>query len=276
MSTTMLNDLINPQVMADAISAELATKLRAKGFMKVNTTLQGRAGNTITIPQFSYIGEATDLAEGVEGTVAKLTADDKQFTVKKAAKFVELTDESVLSGYGDPMSECEKQLRMSLEDKIDSDGIDVLETIDTATGGLTYDGGQLSTADMYDVVLESQDLLTLEEQETDFYLLVSRDVAKAIRKSEKFVDRATAMGDNVLATGVVGSVAGAKIIISNKLAELTAILLKNGALTTFMKRNAEVETQRDSKKKTTLVSADVHYVVACEDYSKLVKIEFTE
>ena len=48
--TTMLNNLINPQVMADMISAKLETKLLFKPLAKVDDTLVGVPGNTITFP----------------------------------------------------------------------------------------------------------------------------------------------------------------------------------------------------------------------------------
>ena len=56
--TTMLNNLINPQVMADMISAKLETKLLFKPLAKVDDTLVGVPGNTITIPKYAYIGDA--------------------------------------------------------------------------------------------------------------------------------------------------------------------------------------------------------------------------
>ena len=52
MSTTLLAQLVNPEVMADAISAELPVKLATLGYMKVDTSLVGKAGNTITVPRF--------------------------------------------------------------------------------------------------------------------------------------------------------------------------------------------------------------------------------
>ena len=118
---TKLANLINPQVMADIIAAELPKKIKMSPFAVVDTTLQGVAGNTITIPKFAYIGEADDVAEGIAAGTTVLTATTSQATVKKAVKAVELTDEAMLSGYGDPVGEATRQLTLSLADKIDSD-----------------------------------------------------------------------------------------------------------------------------------------------------------
>ena len=52
MATTKFSNLINPEVMADMISATVEKKVAVIPFAKADTTLQGRAGNTITIPVF--------------------------------------------------------------------------------------------------------------------------------------------------------------------------------------------------------------------------------
>ena len=52
MAITKLEKMINPEVMADMISAKVAKNVAVIPCAKVDTTLQGRAGNTITIPVF--------------------------------------------------------------------------------------------------------------------------------------------------------------------------------------------------------------------------------
>ena len=106
MALTKIENLIDAEVMADAISAKLESKIVVTPFAKVDTTLEGKnAGDTITVPRFSYIGDAEDVAEGVECGTVVLTADTTTVTVKKAMKAVSLTDEAVLSGFGDPVGE---------------------------------------------------------------------------------------------------------------------------------------------------------------------------
>ena len=121
MAETKLANLINPQVMADMIAAELPKKIKMSPFAVVDNTLQGVAGNTITIPKFDYIGEAEDVLEGIAANTTVLTATTAQAVIKKAVKAVELTDEAMLSGYGDPLGEATRQLGMAIADKVDSD-----------------------------------------------------------------------------------------------------------------------------------------------------------
>ena len=100
-ATTMLNDIINPQVMGDMIEARIPHMLKFTPFAKVDTTLVGQAGNTITVPQYKYIGDAEDIAEGVACETVKLEASTTQATVKKAMKAVEITDEAGLEALQD-------------------------------------------------------------------------------------------------------------------------------------------------------------------------------
>ena len=88
MAETKLQNLVNPQVMADIIASELPKKIKMAPFATIDNTLVGVAGNTITIPKFAYIGEADDVAEGIAAGTTVLTATTSQATVKKAVKAV--------------------------------------------------------------------------------------------------------------------------------------------------------------------------------------------
>lgn len=272
MATTKLSNIINPEVMADMISAKLPKALKAKGFMKVDTTLTGKAGNTITVPQYAYIGEAADLAEGVAGEVTTLTATEKEYTIKKAVKNVELTDEAVLSGYGDPVGEVTRQLTMAIEDKIDSDGIAALEAITTSSpAGANYVTSTETTYN-YEMVCDGLDALPNSEDEgEELYLLIPKAGIKALRRDDRFIDK---NNGEMLGTGVVGSVAGCKVVVSAKLSDTSkaAYIMRPEALTAFIKRDVTLETDRDVLKKQTLFSADEHFVVAIEDLNKIVKV----
>ena len=140
---TKISNLIDPEVMADMISAKLPKKIRVAPFAKVDTTLEGSEGDTITVPKFAYIGDAEDVAEGVECGMTTLEASSEKVIVKKAMKGVTLTDEAVLSAHGDPVGETNNQLALSIASKVDNDCMDALGD-EKASGRLIYDGSSSS------------------------------------------------------------------------------------------------------------------------------------
>lgn len=124
---TKLENLINPEVMGNMISAKLESKLQFKPLAKVDKTLEGIPGNTITVPKYAYIGDAADVAEGVKMGTAKLQTGTTKFTIKKIGKALKITDESVLSGYGDPAGEAQRQITLAIASKIDADCAEALQ-----------------------------------------------------------------------------------------------------------------------------------------------------
>ena len=69
-----LNELVNPMVMADAISAKIGKKIVVSPFAKIDETLSGVPGDTVYVPQYSYLGDEDDIAEGSEVGTSKLVA----------------------------------------------------------------------------------------------------------------------------------------------------------------------------------------------------------
>lgn len=50
---TYLENLFNPQVVADMIDTKLIDKIVFAPLARVDRTLEGRAGNTVTLPYFA-------------------------------------------------------------------------------------------------------------------------------------------------------------------------------------------------------------------------------
>ena len=173
MAQTKLANMVNPEVMKDMISAGLENKIRFAPLARIDRTLEGQAGNTVTVPRFEYIGDAEDVAEGVAMGTTVLTTSTQQATIKKAGKAVELTDESVLSGYGDPVGEANNQLILSISAKVDNDALTALATTtlaSTSTGGLNLEG-----------VEGAQDVFEDEDQ-VGMVLICSPKAAAQLRK----------------------------------------------------------------------------------------------
>lgn len=256
--------MVDPQVMADMISAELENLIRFAPLARIDRTLVGQPGSTVTVPKFTYIGDATDVAEGTAIDIALLETSTEPFTIKKAGRGIEITDEAVLSGLGDPLGEGTRQLGMAIANKVDNDVLTAL-----GTTSLAYTAG---TAWNLDTISDAMDIFA-DEVDVDMVLIMNSKDASKLRKAvaNDWV-RPSDLGDNIIVSGTYGGVLGAQVIRSNKLAEGTAYLVKAGALAIYMKRNVMVEADRDIIKKTTVVTADEHYGAHLYDESKAIKI----
>lgn len=285
--TTKLSDLINPQVMADMISAKIANKIVVAPFAKIDTTLQGVPGNTVTVPQYAYIGDAADIAEGVAAETVKLTASTTTVTVKKAMKAVELTDEAVLSGYGNPVGETNTQLAKSIASKVDSDAMTALQGAQ-----LVYDGS--AAAIKYSGIVDAIDLFE-EEVNSEKVIFVHPKQVTQLRKDSDFIS-ADKYKAGVILSGEIGMIANCRVVPSKKVPVVKVgetgsqvdcyacpiVKLNNdaeteddaAALTIYLKRDTNVETDRVSLSRKTDISVDKHYAVALSNTSKVVLAKF--
>ena len=268
MAVTMLSDLVNPTVVADTITAQLPSAIKFTPICVVNRDLVGTPGNTISVPVYEYIGDATDVAEGVAIDVTTLTATSTQATVKKVGKAVTLTDEAALSGTGDPINEATDQLKLSIAAKVDND---ILASAQTSTQTVS---GVFSLG----LVSEALDQFEDEQLGERKFLFVNPAMMGILRMDETFT-HASELGDRVLMTGAVGTVFGCEVIPSRKIVSdngtYTCVLAKEGAVALYLKREVNVETGRDVLKKETVISADEHYVTALRDESRVVLIKAT-
>ena len=283
MATTKLSNLINPQVMSDMISAKVEKKVAIIPFAKMDTTLQGRAGNTITIPVFGYIGDASNVEEGASIGASELTTTDKQFTVKKIGKGVDLTDEAILSGYGDPVGEANKQLAMAISQKIDQDAIDALYG-----ASLKFDGvaNKITYAGIVDAIDKFE-----EEFNTEKVMFIHPKQLSQLRKDADFTSADKYVNGNYIAVnGEVGKIANCRVVVSKRIKEddthagyVNPIVKINfdteteesaSALTIFLKKGVAVETDRDIDKQVNMIRASEHYICALTDESKVVLATF--
>lgn len=271
-NTTQMANMVNPEVMADMISAELPKAIRFTAIAPVDTSLQGRPGDTITAPRFKYIGDATDFKEGEAIDYAQLTTETDTFTIKKAGKGVKFTDEAVLSGYGDPVAEGQRQVTMSIASKIDNDTV---ATAMKAPLNLTTDVTKVSLIDsIEDTFNDNTDERATEDSSvaTGVLFMNPKDVNKLRKAAALDWTRATELGDSILINGTFGELLGWQIIRTKKIDEGAALAVKPGALRTYMKRNVLAESGRDMDHKLTKFNADVHYGVAIYDDTKLLAI----
>lgn len=337
MAMTKLENLIDPEVMADMVAAKLPKKIKFTPIARIDTTLVGRPGSTIVVPKWKYIGPAEDVAEGVAMGTTVLSASTTEAKVKKAGKAVEITDESAESGYGDPIGTAINQLAMSIADKVDNDGYNALcgapLTYDGTAAVISYKGVVMANSKFEDESDDSLRKIIFIHPNQEATLLNDDD----FKSDDKYPA-------NVIMNGTIGSIAGAQVVkskkvklvkyekdntngtivivadttdesdtalhldnaqentlgtlaVGDKLKAVTADFYANpivivaaedpneaddadgvseeeSALTIYMKRDVQIESDRDILAKTTVISADEHYTAVLSNESKVVLAKF--
>lgn len=264
-NATKLTNLVNPQVMADMVEKKLINNLVFDRVMTVDALLEGRPGNTVTIPVFTYIGAASEVTEGDDIPVSQLTATTATATVKMIGKAVEITDVAVLSGYGDPLGESAKQIGLAMADKINGDAAAILHGI---TGDMAQSkaGASIVADDIADALAKFG-----EEQDGLKVLYVTPTLYTALRKADDWLP-ASDVAAEIMVRGMVGMVHGCQVVVSNRVTAGEAYIVKPGALRLYMKRGVNIETARDILAKSTVISGDENYIVYLYDASKAVRI----
>lgn len=275
MTQTKLAQMVNPEVMADMVSAKLPKMIKFTPLAYVERELVGQPGNTITVPKWEYSGDAKDIEEGEAITPDQLTTKKSTMTIKKAGKGIELTDEAVLSGYGDPIGQATHQIALAIANKVDND------LIEEAKKATQFVAEEPTTVDALDKALA----VFADEEDARYVALINPEDAIALRKdTAKEWIRGSEIGANIVVSGTFGEAHGVQIVRSKKvekgkgfLVKVSAVgtdtddVAKYGAFVINLKRDVAIETDRDILKKTTVITGDEHYGVYLYDPSKVVK-----
>lgn len=231
-TTTLVNgDVFDPEVVSDMINAKVTKKAVMTGYIKVDNTLEGNAGSTVTVPRWGYIGAAEDYAEGEPIDTTKMAYTTAEYGIKKIGKGVKLTDEAQLSGYGNPMGTATAQIAMSISEKLDNDRVAVL-----------YDAknvcDQSATVLKYTAVVDGVDMFN-EEEESKKVILIHSKQKTQLRKDAEFL-AADKIAAELLVNGAIGRIAGCDVVVSNK------VKCEDGVYyNPIIKLNNDAETEDD-------------------------------
>ena len=193
---------------------------------------------------------------------------------------MELSDEAVLSGYGNPIGETNNQLAMAIASKVDNDAMEALQT-----AKVTYEADGIIS---YDGIIDSIDKFG-EEINCQKVIFVHPTQLTQLRHDPDFISCEKYSGD-VLMTGEIGMIANTRVVPSKK------VPVENGkyicpivkidfdaetedetpALTIYLKRDTNVEVERQTLKRVTDISVDKFYTVVLSNESKVVLAKFNE
>ena len=273
--TTTTVQVINPQVMADMVSAKLPKLIKFTPLAYIERTLVGIPGDTLTVAKWTYSGDATEITEGQSIPVDQLGTSKTTMTIKQAGKAVEITDKAALVAHGDIYSEAARQIALAIANKVDND---LVVAAKTATQNIAE---APITVDSIDKALQ----IFEDEEDAKYVALVNpKDAIKLRADAGKNWLRGSELGADVIVSGTFGESSGVQVVRTKKVEEGKGFLVKispdttdeednakYGAFVINLKRDVMVENDRDILKKTTVYSGDEYYGTYLYDDTKVVK-----
>lgn len=284
MAMTMMSNMINPEVMGAMIDAKIEALLKITPYAKLDTTLQGVPGDTKTVPSWNYIGDAVDVAEGVEVDLSALTAATTTFSIKKAMKAVGITQEAINSGLGNPVGQAERQLAKAIAGKVETDVLD-------AVLGATLTSGDGTAKITYAGIVDAVGVFD-EEEMTDKVMFIAPEQVTTLRKDGDFIS-ADKYDNKVMMTGEIGMIAGVHVIPSKRIkaddggiytcpvikleaespeTDLTEDELP--AVTIFLKKDTQTDAEWHPRTQTHEITTAKYYGVALTNAAKVVLAKF--
>lgn len=249
-------------ILESKLNNLLETRLNTRSLMTIDTDLAQEAGMKKVINVYNYEGAVEDLAMGEGNTVkGKVTFLPKEYEVKVSQQTFEYFDEQAMQ---DP-----KIVDMGIQGASQTMVNDLNARFFAELQKATLKHEYTKTAGFtYNAVVDALELLNMEDEQ-NLVLIMGTDARSKIRKDEDFI---TSRAGEILYNGQIGSIAGVPVVISNLVPKKEAFLMEKGAITLFVKKDSEVEQDRDAEIRENKIIMRKVALVALTDATKVVKI----
>lgn len=260
----MANTVYNNKVLQAQATDLLTTAVNTRNLMTIDTSLAESAGMIKTINTYTYSGEVEALAAGVGSTASKrgsISYVGKDYTVQMLQQAFDYLDEDVLK---DPQI-VDMMMKGATQVMVNKLTADFYAALDSSVVGTTTlpSGSKIG----YDAVVDAIAEMNIED-ESQLFLIISPAMKADIRKDADY--KAAQLGE-VVYNGQIGTIAGIPVIVSKAVSNKAYLLTKEAA-TCFMKKDVEIETDRDADTRTNSVYERMAYIVAITDATKARKI----
>ena len=253
----MANTVFNNKIIEAKAQDLLTTGVNARSLMAIDTSLAQEAGMTKTINVYTYTGAAEEVGVGegnsTRGSIAYAGTD---YTVKMVQQAFDYADEDFMKD-NNVVDMGVKGATQLMTNKMTADFYAEL-----AKATLSHSATELS----YDAIVDAIAKLNIED-ESGLFVVINPAQKAELRKDADYV--AARMGE-VVYNGQVGTIAGIPVIVS-KAADNAYVMDKN-AVKLFMKKDVEVEQERDADTRTNSIYLRSAYIVALVDATKVCKI----
>ncbi len=254
----MANTVFENKVIEAKAKDLLTTAVNTRSLMTIDSTLAQDAGMTKTVNVYTYSGEAEELGIGEgntnRGSIAYVGTD---YTVKMVQQAFDYQDEDFMKD-NTIVDNMLKGANQVMVNKMTADFIGELAKA-TVTSEFSAFG--------YEAIVDAISELNLED-EGKLYIVIPNAWKAKLRKDADY--KAAEMGQ-VVYNGQVGTICGIPVICTKALTD-AAYVMTNEAVKLFMKKDVEVEQDRDADTRTNSVYLRTAYICALVDATKICKM----
>lgn len=263
----MANTVYSNKVIEAKAKDILSTKINARSMMTIDDSLVGTAGMIKTINTYTYTGTAEEVAAGAGNTSrGSIAYVGKDYTVKMVQQAFDYLDEDFMKD--NVIVDMGIQGATSvMSNKMTSDFYAALATANSGTElvqKVTFPKGKEIG---YDAIVDAISALNVED-ESGVFVIIPNAWKAALRKDADY--KAARMGE-VVYNGQVGTIAGIPVVATKALTGKAYVLTKE-AVTLFLKKDVEVEQDRDADTRKNSIYLRDCYVCALTDATKACKI----
>lgn len=261
----MANTRYENFILENKLSEILTTAIDVNSYMTLDTTLVGDAGMVKKINVYTATGDVEDVAEGAgNSTSITMSYTAVPYTVGTTQGRFAYTDEDEMT---DPflvdggLTDLGKKLTNNLTAKAVAEFNKA-----TLTGTYAKNG-----APTFDTIVDGIALLNKEsDEDAGLFILVNPAMKATLRKS---LADDLKYSEGFTRTGYIGSVCGVPVIVSKAVANGTIIIATKKAVTCFVKKNSEIEQERNANTRTNTIYGRFVNVVALTDASEVCVIK---
>ena len=254
----MANTVYANKVLEAKAKDLLTTSVNTRNLMDVDTSLVENAGMTKTINVYTYTGTAEELAAGQGNTNrGSISYAGTDYTVKMVQQAFDYQDEDFMK---DPtiVDNGVKGATQVMTNKMAADFVAEAKKATLAHAAESFG---------YEAIVDGIAELNIED-ESGLFVVIPNEWKADLRNDP---DYKTARMGEVVYNGQVGTICGIPVIATKALKDEAFVMTKE-AVKLFMKKDVEVEQDRDADTRTNSIYLRAAYICALVDATKIAKI----
>lgn len=274
MANTINKNVIVPEVYAQLVREKITGKTKVAQFLVNLGDLHGKVGETLTMPKWSYIGDAKDWDFNTPMDVTQMKQTSTTATIKAIqAPAVKVADYDNEVELGNAIEEASSQQALGVARKYDTDAIAC-----ALQSPLKY---QLfnKNAVTQDEMIAMLGLYGDDRDSSDFDAIVIHSTfAPSFYTMDMFTSREKTMttdGNGIAVNGCIGYFLDIPVVLSDRLYDTTSqegfiLVMKKNAISIIPKENPFAEASRDASLRQTTIYLSQFYAMALTDDTAIV------